>query len=51
MKYEIVSLGETQNPQNINLGTNCSSSQKISFIKLFNEYKDIFYLSYSYLTT
>ena len=35
VKYEIVNLGITQNPQNINLGMHFFSSKKTSFYQTF----------------
>jgi hypothetical protein len=46
MQYEVINLGTDQNPQNINLGINCSPSERNAFIKLFKEYKDIFAWTY-----
>ena len=40
--YEVVNLGTEQDPKNINLGKNCTSTKKATFIKLFIEYKYIF---------
>jgi hypothetical protein len=51
MNVEIVNLGTDQNPQNINLGLGCSSSERIAFIDLIKKYKDVFAWSYSDLKT
>ena len=51
LKYEYVNLDTEQNPQNINLGTNCSLAERVTFIKLFKEYKDVFAWTYDDLKT
>ena len=42
MQYEVINLGTPDKPQNINLGVQCSDEEKMAFIKLFKEYKDVF---------
>jgi hypothetical protein len=42
MQFEVVNLGTSTTPQNINLGKNCSPDERQYYIKLFKEYKDIF---------
>jgi hypothetical protein len=49
--YEVINLGTNDNTQTVNIGTNCSLAEKQSFIKLFNEYKDIFAWTYDNLNT
>ena len=44
--YEAVNLGTEQDPKNINLAKNCTSTEKATFMKLFREYKDIFTWTY-----
>jgi hypothetical protein len=51
MQFEVVNLGTSTTPQNINLGKNCSPEEKQSYIKLFKEYKGIFTWTYEYLKT
>jgi hypothetical protein len=38
-------------PQNINLGKGCSKQEKLAFIKLIKEFKDVFGWMYDYLKT
>ena len=49
--YEAVNLGTEQDPKNINLGKNCTSTKKEAFMKLFKEYKDVFTWTYEDLKT
>jgi len=42
MKFEIINLGTIENPQNVNLGLSCTTSEQTSFINLLKKYKDIF---------
>jgi hypothetical protein len=51
MNVEIVNLGTYQNPQNVNLGLGCSSSERTTFIDLIKQYKDVFAWSCSDLNT
>ena len=51
LHYELVNLGTEQDPKNINLGKNCTSVEKATFMKLFREYKDIFAWTYKDLKT
>ena len=51
MQYEVVNLGTADKLQNINLGVQCTPSEKVAFIKLFKDYKDVFVWSYEYLKT
>ena len=51
LKYEAINLGIEKNPQNINLGINCSPAKRETFIKLFKEYKDVFSWTYNDLKT
>ena len=51
MQSEIVNLGTEANPQCLNLGSTCTSQEKIAFFKLFNEFKDIFAWTYDDLKT
>jgi hypothetical protein len=46
MNVELANLGTEQNPQNVNLGLGCSPFERTAFIKLHNQYKDIFAWSY-----
>jgi hypothetical protein len=47
MNAEIINLGKDKDPQNINLGLGCTSSERITFIDLIKQYKDAFAWSYS----
>jgi hypothetical protein len=49
--YETVNLGTRDNPQNINLGKGCSEQERLSFIKLFKEFKDVCSWMYDDLKT
>ena len=51
MCYEIINLGTEANPQNINLGSDCTQNEKSAFLKLFSEFKDIFACLYDHLNT
>jgi len=51
MQYEVINLGMEAEPKNVNLGTECSPSEKVAFITLFYEFKDVFAWSYSNLKT
>ena len=51
MHYEAINLGTEANPQDINLGSDCTQNEKSAFLKLFNEFKDIFAWSYDDLNT
>ena len=42
LRYKVVNLGIEQNPQNINLGTNCTHAKKATLMKLFKGLKDVF---------
>ena len=42
MKYETINLGTKLNPQTVNLGIDCTPTEKSVFIKLFKEFKDVF---------
>ena len=48
---KIINLGTEANPQNINLGSDCTQHKKSSFLKLFSEFKDAFAWSYDDLKT
>ena len=49
--YEDVNLSTEHDLKNINLGKNCTSAEKATFMKLFREYKDIFAWTYEDLKT
>jgi hypothetical protein len=51
IQYEVISLGTESKPQNIKLGSKCTLEEKESFIKLFQEYKDVFSWTYVGLKT
>ena len=40
--FEVVNLGSTEKPKNVNLGLGLSSEERISFIRLLKTYKYIF---------
>ena len=42
LSYETINLGTEDNPQTVNLGTQCTPLEKSTFIKLFREFKDVF---------
>jgi hypothetical protein len=42
MHFEVVNLGTSTTPQNINLGKNRCPEEKQYYIKLFKAYKEIF---------
>ena len=46
MCYETINLGIESNLQNINLGSDCTSNEKLAFLKLFSEFKNMFAWSY-----
>ena len=46
LSYETVNLGTKDNPQTVNLGTECTHLEKSMFIKLFKEYKYAFAWTY-----
>jgi hypothetical protein len=47
MQYEVINLGTKKNHQNVNLGTKFSPTERVAFVNLFREYKDMFYWKYS----
>jgi hypothetical protein len=49
--YEKVNLGTNENPHFINLGLGCSKQEKVAFIKLFKEFKDVFSWTYEDIKT
>ena len=51
MRYETINLGTELDPQTINLGIDCNPVEKIAFIKLFKEFKDVFSWTYEDLKT
>jgi ribonuclease HI len=51
LSYEKVNLGTSENPQCINLGLGCSRQEKVAFVKLFKEFKDVFAWTYDDLKT
>jgi ribonuclease HI len=51
LSYEKVNLGTIENPQCINLGLGCSRQEKVAFVKLFKEFKDVFAWTYDDLKT
>ena len=46
MKYELVNLGTKEDPKIVNLGLGCSPQERVVFVKLFKEYKDVFSWTY-----
>ena len=46
MRYETINLGTESNLQNVNLGSDCIPNEKLAFLKLFSEFKDVFAWSY-----
>ena len=51
MRYETINLGTESNLQNINLGSDCTPNEKLAFLKLLSEFKDVFAWSYNDLKT
>ena len=51
MSFEVINLGTKENPQNVNLGSDCTKEERIAFIRLLKEYKDIFAWTYDDLKT
>ena len=51
LRFELVNLGTTEKPQNVNLGLGLSSEERMSFIKLLKTYKGVFAWDYSDLKT
>ena len=51
MSYEVIDLGTKENPQNVNLGSDCTNEERVSFIRLFKEFKYIFAWTYDDLKT
>jgi hypothetical protein len=51
LTHEKVNLGTKDNPQCINLGLGCSEQEKVAFINLFKEFKDVFAWTYDDLKT
>jgi len=51
MQIEMINLRMSSTPQNVNLGKNCSPTEKQDFISLFKEYKDSFSWAYDDIKT
>ena len=51
MQYELINLGTEAEPKYVNLEKCCSSGERIWFINLFQQYKDIFAWTYEDLKT
>jgi ribonuclease HI len=51
LSYEKVNLGTNENRQCINLRLGCSRHEKVAFVKLFKEFKDVFSWTYDDLKT
>jgi hypothetical protein len=51
LSYEQLNLGTKDNMKYINLGLGCSQQEKVAFIKLFKEFKDVFAWTYDNLKT
>ena len=51
MQYEMINLGMEAKPKYVNLGKCYSHGERFRFIKLFQQYKDIFAWIYEYLKT
>ena len=49
MQYELVNLGTESKPKYVKLGKCCFPGERCRFIKLFQQYKDIFAWTYEYL--
>ena len=46
-----MNIGTEHNPQNINLGKNCTQDERETFMKMFKEFKDVFAWTYKDLKT
>ena len=51
MNYQTMNLGTKKNPQNMNLGIECTPTEREDFIKLFKQYKHVFAYTYDGLKT
>ena len=51
MQHEMVNLGSEAKPKYFNLGKCCSPGERCKFIKLFQQYKEIFSWAYEYFKT
>jgi hypothetical protein len=51
LKHEKVNLATKDSPQCINLGLGCSEKEKMSFVKIFKEFKYVFSWTYDDLKT
>ena len=51
MQFELINLGTEAEPKYVNLGNCCSPGERSRFIKLFQQYKDIFSWTYEYIKT
>ena len=51
MKYKLVNLGTQEDQKTVNLGLGCSPQEKVTFVKLFKEYEDVFAWTYGDLKT
>ena len=51
LRYNVVNLGTEQNPKNINLGITCTHAKKVTFMRSFKEYKDVFMWTYKDIKT
>ena len=51
MQYELVNLGLEAEPKYVNLGKCCSPGERSKFLKLFQQYKDIFSWTHEDLET
>ena len=51
MQYELVNMGSEVEPKYVNLGKCCAPGEICKFIKLLQQYKDIFSWMYEHMKT
>ena len=51
LRFEVVSLRSNEKPQNINLGLDLTSQERVSFIRLLKTHKGVFAWDYANLKT
>src|SRR3984885_5117318 len=51
LNYELINLGTNAKPQNINLGLGLAPEEKLAYIRLLRQYKNVFAWNYDELKT
>ena len=51
LNYELVNLGTEDKPQNVNLGIGLAPEEKLAYIHLLRQYKNVFAWNYDELKT